>query len=448
MQHIPNIGQAGGSRVLQGEGQVMNANRRSFVQGISAVAGATALAAVGPGNKAFAAGTGGPPIRIGAPLSATGPFAGDGEVSKISHEMAIEEINAAGGLLGRKLELVTYDIADLSPDKIKAGFTYLTTEGKADVLITQTLFTPGPEMEVCAATGVPLLHAAAVHDFSDLVKTKPDKYWMTFMMCPWEYVLGDGLLPAMETFQHTSGWKPRDKSIAMITTNSSYSNAIEKGVLASLKKYGWKVTMHESISPPLTEWGGILAKIRDVNPDLIFTTDYMVGDLAALQNQFMQNPTNSVMYGQWAPSLTEYMTLTKGNSTGVIYQALINVLNDGIAKSFLDRFRARTKVDPGGSTAGVMYDAVYLFANAVLWAGDPQDRKKVARFMRENIHRGVCGSYTFRAGYQDVPAYPDMVPDSSLGLPHVWEQIWEGKRNMISPAPYATTSFRVPPWFS
>src|SRR5579862_7331538 len=130
----------------------METNRRRFVQSVSALAGATALGAVGPAKNAVAAGAGGPPIRIGAPLSATGPFSADGEVSKIAHEMAIDEINAMGGVLGRKLELVTYDIADLSPDKIKAGFTYLTSQGKADVLITMTLFTPGPEMDVCAAS--------------------------------------------------------------------------------------------------------------------------------------------------------------------------------------------------------------------------------------------------------------------------------------------------------
>ena len=423
-------------------------NRRSFVQGISALAGAGALAASTQGKGARAAEPSGPPIRIGAPLSATGPFAADGEVSKISHEMAIEEINAMGGVLGRKLELVTYDIGDLSPDKIKAGFTYLTSQGKADVLITMTLFTPGPEMEVCAASGVPLFHASSVHDFSELVKAKPDKYWMTFMTAPWEYAHGEGLLPALETFQRMGGWKPRDKSIAMITTNSSYSNAIEKAIRASLSKYGWKISLADTIVPPFTQWGGILAKIRQVNPDMIFTTDYMVGDLAAFQNQFMQNPTKSVMYGQWAPSLTEYITLTKENSTGVIYGSLVGVLNDKIADDFLARFKKRSSVDPGGSTAGVMYDAVYLYANAVLWAGGTEDRKKIAQFIRSNIHRGVCGAYAFRPGYQDLPAYPDMEPDSSLGLPHVWEQIWEGKRNIIAPEPYAKTPFQLPPWFA
>ena len=427
----------------------IKANRRAFMQGLSAAtAGAGLLAASGTG-PAKAAGPSGPPIRIGSPLSATGPFASDGEVTKISHQLAIDEINAMGGLYGRKLELVTYDIADLSPDKLKAGFTYLTSEGKADVLITQTLFTPGPEMEVCAASGVPFLHASAVHDFSDMVKAKPDKYWMVFMMTPWEYSLGDALLPALEEFQKTSDWKPRDKSIAMITTNSSYSNAIEQAIRKALPKYGWKITMADTVVPPTTEWGGILAKVRQANPDLVFTTDYVVGDLAALQNQFMQNPTKSIMYGQWAPSLNEYITLTKENSTGVIYQELIGVLNDQIAADFLDRFRkAAPDVDPGGSTSGIMYDAVYLYANAVLWAGGPEDRKKVAHYIRQNIHRGVCGSYRFRPDYQDIQAYPETEDDASLGLPHLWVQIWEGKRNIISPKPYAKTAFRLPPWFS
>ena len=57
------------------------------------------------------------PIKIGAPLPLTGDYAADGEHMLMGFEMAVDDLNASGGLLGQKVELVTFD----TKNKIRNG---------------------------------------------------------------------------------------------------------------------------------------------------------------------------------------------------------------------------------------------------------------------------------------------------------------------------------------
>ena len=61
------------------------------------------------------------PIKLGAPIPITGPFASDGFVMEKAEKLAIAEINAQGGLLGRQIEMIVFDIGDLTPDKLQAA---------------------------------------------------------------------------------------------------------------------------------------------------------------------------------------------------------------------------------------------------------------------------------------------------------------------------------------
>ena len=75
------------------------------------------------------------PIVVGAPIPITGPFASDGIAMQMGLDLAVEEINANGGLLGRPLALNVFDIGDLTPDKLEAAGTNLVSRNGAQVLI-------------------------------------------------------------------------------------------------------------------------------------------------------------------------------------------------------------------------------------------------------------------------------------------------------------------------
>ena len=60
----------------------------------------------------------------------------------------------------------------------------------------------------------------------------------------------------------------------------------------------------------------------------------------------------------------------------------------------------------------------------------------------------MCGAYTFNhTGLTCIP-YPDDTPDPSIGMPHLTFQIQNGKQVAISPEPYTTGKFQLPPWLT
>jgi len=361
--------------------------------------------------------------------------------------MAIEEINAAGGLLGRHLQQFTADIGDTSPDKVKSAYASLADQHNVDVILTPYLFASGPDFDVVSKAQIPYFHHNALSDSVDLVKSNFDKYWMIFEDDPTEHAHGIGFIPILDRIIASGKWKPRNHKIYIVTADNAYSTKIANTMSAAISTKGWNVVALDKVVSPFTEWGPILAKIRQADPDVIFNTDDVVGDVAAFQNQFAQNPTKSLMYQQYAPSVPEYLTLTGAKSTGVIWATVQGLLKDDVANAFSARYQKRWNAAPGGSTAPAIYDSTYIYANAVLQAGGPENRRKVADNIRKMIYRGATGAHSFLPTDNHVPAYPTEQPDPGLGMPHLYYQIRGGKHQAISPAPYIDAEFELPPWF-
>ena len=72
-------------------------------------------------TSVFAADT----IKVGVPLAATGAYAGSGDNYWKGIEMAINEINKGGGLLGKQLEVVRFDSQEFAPEVVMQGANYL-----------------------------------------------------------------------------------------------------------------------------------------------------------------------------------------------------------------------------------------------------------------------------------------------------------------------------------
>jgi branched-chain amino acid transport system substrate-binding protein len=113
------------------------------------------------------------PIRIGAFLSVTGPAAFLGDPEQKTLELYVEKLNAAGGVLGRKLQLVSYDSAG-DAEKARTFAKRLIEQDKVDVIVGGS--TTGETMAVVAlveAAGVPFISLAGA-----VVIIEPVKKWV------------------------------------------------------------------------------------------------------------------------------------------------------------------------------------------------------------------------------------------------------------------------------
>jgi branched-chain amino acid transport system substrate-binding protein len=358
-------------------------------------------------------------------------------------ELAIAYLNANGGVLGRQVELVVADVEDLAPEKMVNAARRLTNEGVAAVFSGYTS-TSSTEFDVYADYGAPMFHLNTFQPNADYVADNqiPNIYHS----CPTEVWYGPGFIQFMQRLIDAGSWEPSSETAAIVTSNDPYSISIARTVRGGIEELGWEVTTYEQVTAPLTEWGPVLSKIRQDPPGLIFHSDYIPGDLASFQQQFRSDPTRSLMYQQYGPSIPEYLELAGPDADGVIWSTVIGTLPDQIGQAFKDAYREEYGAEAGLSQAGGQYDLVQLWAQAAAMAGDPLDFEQVNANIKRMLFRGVSGTYRYRPGELTAIPYPDEVNDPSLGMPHLTFQIQNQEQVLIDPEPYSQGQFELPSW--
>lgn len=429
-------------------------SRREFVQ--VAGAGAAGLVVGAAGGFALGGGLGGDSgsggskgtIKIGSASPITGAYSGDGNEMVRGQQLAIEEINARGGIAGKNLELVTADVGEFSNEAFVNAFQRLAEQEKVAAIFAGYTSTSSVEYDVNAKTGVPLFHLNTLEANVKVVRDNYAKYGMIFEGDPTELWYGKGFAPLITKLVDSGAWTPSAKSVAIITSDDPYSINIANQFQEAMKGLGWEITMLDQVTSGTVEWGPQLSKIRANPPGLIFNTDYIPADLAAFMKQFVPNPTPSLVYQQYGPSVPEYLDLAKEAANGVIWSTVIGTLQDEIGKDFMARYEKKFSAKAGLSQAGGQYDLVRLWAQAVAMSGgDAYNFTAVREYvLNNNVFRGVSGGYAWNKTDNSVRPYPDDVNDPGVGMPHLTYQIQDGQQVLIDPFPYIAGEFKLPPW--
>ncbi len=427
--------------------------RKDFLRGLGAAgAGGVVVGGVGgffggrASNSATAAtaSSSKQPIVIGSGSPVTGALAGDGLMMVRGQQLAVAEINAAGGVLGRPLQLSVLDTQLQQPDVMRTVFQKFVSQGVAAVFSGFTTYS-SVEFPILAQAGIPTFHVNTWHGNVDFVKQHGIKN--IFQGDPSETWYGPGFVGLVENLIKTKAWTPSSKTMAIVTSNDPYSLNISKAFQAGMVKLGWKSTMFQQFTIPQADWSAVLVNIRSRPPGIVFFSDYAAGDEASFIKQFRQSPTPSLVYQQYAPSIPQYLQLAGSAANGVLWSTMVGILqHDPIASPFSAAFQRKFSASAGFSNAGDQYDLVRLWAQAASEAGDPYDFAKVNEIVKNTVYRGACGVYRFPDDYLTCYPYPEYTKDPSLGLPHLTFQIQNGRQVLISPEPYSTGSFQLPGW--
>ena len=108
-------------------------------------------------------------IKLGSASPTTGAYSGDGQEMVRGQELAVADINAGGGVLGRQLELVVFDVEDpFAPEKMVNAARRLTNEGVAATFSGYTT-TTSAEFDVYAQYGAPMFHLNTFQPNADYV---------------------------------------------------------------------------------------------------------------------------------------------------------------------------------------------------------------------------------------------------------------------------------------
>ena len=333
------------------------------------------------------------PIRIGCTVSQTGALAGT-KNSQIGYELWRDNLNAAGGLLGRKVELVVYDDQS-SPAQVPGIYSKLIDVDKVDFLFT-------PYGANLTATMMPLAKqrdkvAVGILTLASNDKVKHDKF---FQAAPWGPNGAEDWARGFFDLAQAQGIK----KIAIAAADTEFSKTAAAGGKRVCEQAGVEVVSYDIYPPTLNDFSAILRNLRAKAPEAIFLCSYPPDSTAMVRGLTEIGLPASVKLfggGMVGPQYASLMQTLGKNLNGIVnfhlYVPEPTLKFPGI-ETFLSQYEKAAKaanVDPlGFYIPPFCYAAGQIISEAVKATGSI-DQKKVADWLHANPVETIVGKIRF-----------------------------------------------------
>ena len=309
------------------------------------------------------------PIRVGAFLSVTGPaaFLGDPELKTL--ELYVERLNAEGGVLGRKLQLVAYDDAG-DAEKARTFAKRLLEQDKVDAIVGGS--TTGATM-----AAVPLVEAAQTPFISlagAVVIIEPTKKWV--FKTP-----HTDRMACEKIFADMQGRKL--SKLALISGAGGFDKSMRGECLKVAPKYGIEVIADETYGASDNDMTAQLTKIRASGAQAVLNAGFGQGPAIVTRN-YRQVGLTLPLYQSHGVASMEYVKLSGPAAEGVRLPAAALLVPDllaandpqkAVVTAYKRDYEARYKSDVS-TFGGHAYDGLMLIVDAIKRAGST-DKAKV-----------------------------------------------------------------------
>lgn len=381
-------------------------------------------------------------VKIGVLAPLTGATASDGEEFVRGVKLAVKEANANGGVAGHTFEVVTADVIDHSAANVSSAAERLLSTDGVHVILTGYASLSMFEVELMAEANMPYIPAGPSPGFAAIVSKNPEAY-----NCCWSFTADfkgyeTDVTPTIENLAAAGHFKLEKKTVAIISSDNPYSKTISEGMKVSFKQAGWTITTDELVPfGPVSDWRPILAKVRENPPEVVINTDYIPSNAALFTNQFRENPTDSVVFLQYAPLVPEFVKLTGEKSNGILYNAIgatLNVDSHPVGVEASKKYKAEYGVASGVYGTG-LYDMTKIYFEALAKIGDPTDHDAIGKEIGQTKRPIVSGHLEF-----DPKTH--VARQSNDHVPVTFFQLQDGKGVMVSPDKYKEGEFKTPVW--
>lgn len=332
-------------------------------------------------------------IYVGLYTSLTGNSAGGGECLEQGIRLAMDEVNGAGGIKGKKIELIVYDDGGTTEGAVKA-VTRLLEVDKVDyiigsflspnVLATHTLTEEAKVLQIGSGTGAT---------------------W-TNIGCEYLYratVNGNYIIPTFVSEMTEMG----ETSTALLSVESEYGQSGHDTTIAELEKAGIEVVADVTYQATDTDFTGHIAKMMAAKPGSI--TVYGNGnELALILKQLRQNGYEGFVYTSEGGANAEVLSVAGEAADGLIFAAAYVVPEtpeDGtteLIREVLNKFYEKYGAMPYSDVVFRGYDQMMLLAETLKKTEDISDREGVKETFRSLSGVELCaGSFDFTDGSGD-----------------------------------------------
>jgi len=360
----------------------MKDSRRKVLKAGAALAATAAASTTFP---RFAIGQSGP-IKIGMSMPQTGSLGAGGQAALLALNMWVEDVNAKGGLLGRKVELIAYD-DQTNPALTPAIYTKLLDVDKVDLLIA-------PYGTVPTAPIMPLVKQRDLllmgnFSFQANHTVKHDKW---FNNAPWNNASSwsDGFFAI--------GQKQGAKTVAFLAADNEFAQNLANGARELAKKAGLQTVYNQNYPPTTTDFSSLIRGVRAAKPDMVFVMSYPNDSVAIVRAVNEIGVGDSVKLfggGMVGLQFTPIMTNLGSSLNGIVnYNSYVPGIKYPGIEEFLQRYSKRAvdaKVDPLGFYLPPFNYAIGQMLEQAINATKSLDHKKLADYLHKNEMKTMVG---------------------------------------------------------
>jgi branched-chain amino acid transport system substrate-binding protein len=377
------------------------------------------------------------PIKIGVIAEAT---AVAGSSIPQAAQLAADEINAAGGVDGRKIEIVSYDNHSSAPESVRA-FQRAVNEDHVNAVIASYI------SEVVLAlqpwTGrlktVMVTPGAASDVITQNIAKDYDHLKYTFHGYATSTSIADATCAAAKDL--LVGQLHMQSAVVM-SEDAAWTTPLDEEYVKCLPGIGIKVLDHIRFSPDTTDFTPIFNKIEGEKPNVILTGISHVGVQPTVQ--WKQQEVPIPMFGVSSQATnSSFWNDTNGATEGVLYQGFSgpDVAVTPKTLPFVTAFKAKYGNNPSycGYTA---YDEVYYLADAIKRAGST-DSDKLVDALEKTDYVGTVGRVQFKGKDSPNPHALKIGEGTITGLMLQWQN---GKQVNLWPLNVANGKLKFPPF--
>jgi branched-chain amino acid transport system substrate-binding protein len=333
-------------------------------------------------------------IKIGFHAPLTGFAASDGKSAKIGAELAVEQVNTAGGINGKMLELAVYD-DQAQPAQAIPIANKLIGQDKVPLAVSGSYSAPTRSAAgVFQEANIPYISAYAIHP--DITRAG-DYVFRTSFLGEIQGKAGAKLI----------GEILGRKKVVMVTLQNDFGKALADGFKSMAGEFGIEILNEYEYSIKDRQFGSLVAKVKADDPDAIYASGYYF-TAGPLVNQFRAAGVAVPIIGQEGYDSQKFIEIAGKAAEGVIITTSLDRDSDvPETKNFIETFekKAGFKADMVAASA---HTAVMVAADALKRAGSTEP--EALRNALADAHlKASTGTISFNALGEVVKAVQNQV---------------------------------------
>ncbi|RFS82384.1 branched-chain amino acid ABC transporter substrate-binding protein [Actinomadura spongiicola] len=319
-------------------------------------------------------------IRIGVPAPLSGDSASAGQDILAAAKVAAAEINQAGGVDGRDVQIVEADDQCSAQQGAQAAQKLLNS-GVVAVAGGYCSGAAVPAIPIYGRRNVPfVLDASTNPSLTDTGKGK------VFRTCGRDD--NQGLVAA----KFMTG-QLRARRIALLHDNTTYAKGLADAAANSVKQFGGQVVYQDALQPGQSDYSPVLTKVASTKPDVLYFTGYFA-EAGLLMKQRKQLGLTFTLMGGDATTDSTVLKTAGPAADGYIATTAPLAKDLPAAAAFVSAYKAANKADPGPFSV-YEYDAVKVVAKAVDDAGSTKGADITEALHKIKDFPGITGPITF-----------------------------------------------------